>query len=158
MTDALLAVMRRALAVALTAATMLGAAAAEPFGNPFDPSSVSIPKGYAMSSREAATYARPHLHDIAHCYREHVEPARELRSDMTVYLVVARTGRVVHSEVLAPGVRTEVLARLERCVRLEVSTWRFPRHPAFSNVTIPYWNLSSSEPASGAQPRELPNV
>jgi hypothetical protein len=152
--------MRPVLAAVLTAAMMLGgAAAAQPIGNPFDPRTVSIGKGYTMTSSEATTYARPHLKDIAHCYRQHVKPTRELRGDMSLYLVVARTGRVVHAEVLASGVPHEILADLERCVRHEAATWRFPRRPGFSNVTIPYFDLGSSHPWSGSPPgREMPSV
>lgn len=151
--------MCRVVAAVLTAALVIGGAvSAEPIGNPFDPRTVSIPKGYTMTSHEATTYARRHVGDIAHCYRKHVEPAREVRGDMNVYLVVARTGRVIHAEVLAPGVSHAGLAHLERCVRREVANWRFPRRPAFSNVTIPYFYLNSAHPASGALPRERPNA
>ncbi len=151
--------MRRVVAAALTAVLMMiGATAAEPIGNPFDPKTVSIPKGYTMTSHEATRHARPHLRAIAHCYRGHIERAREVRGDMNVYLVVARTGRVVHAEVLAPGFSRDGLAGLERCVRHQTATWRFPRRAGFSNVTIPYVHLDSRHPATGTLPRTMPNV
>ena len=158
-TDALLPAMGRVHAAVLTALMMLGSAAiAEPIGNPFDPSTVTVPPGYTMTSHEVTEYARPHVDGIAHCYRKHVEPARELRGDMNVYLVIARTGRVVHAEVLASGVPLSRLSDLDRCVRREVTTWRFPKRAGFSNVTVSYFDLNTTHPATGARPREIPNV
>jgi hypothetical protein len=72
--------------------------------------------------------------------------------------VIAGTGRVAHVEVLAPGVTLDRLGQLQRCVRREVATWRFPERRGFANITIPYAKLHTTHPTLGPAPRPIPNV
>jgi hypothetical protein len=138
--------MKRTLAPVLTSVAMLiaGTAAAEPSGDPFDGKLRPIPPGQTMRGDEVVAYALPYLPRVARCYKQHV--ARKGPGTLALYLVIGRTGRVVHSEITAPGVTRKV--GLERCLRKEVTTWRFPAQTGFTNATIPYFFLQTPAPSN----------
>lgn len=125
--------MKRTLTLITSVAMLVaGIASAEPSGDPFEGKLRPIRPDQTMSTDEVTTYALRYHPRIARCYKVHADKrAGELR----LYLVIARNGRVVHVDIDAPVLRR---MPLERCVRNEVRTWRFPQRTGFTNVTIPY--------------------
>jgi hypothetical protein len=150
--------MKRTLVYLLTSAAVLiaGTAVAEPSGDPFEGKTRPVSSEQTMSGDEVMRYALPYLPRIAQCYRRHALPDRRATGDLELYLVIARTGKVVHSEVTAPGVMMLRFAYLERCVKREVATWRFPMRKGFTNAVIPYFFLHTNAP--GAGPRVAPRL
>ena len=146
--------MKRSLAILLTSVAMLvaGTAAAEPSGDPFEGKLRPIPRDQTMSAEEVTRYALPYLPRVAQCYKKHALPNRRATGDLSLYVVIARNGRVVHTEITAPGVIGLPAIRLERCLRQEIATWSFPPRKGFTNAVIPYFFLQTRAPASGPVP------
>lgn len=143
--------MKRSLAIVITSVAMLiaGTAAAEPSGDPFENKLRPISPDQTMSAEEVTRYALPYLPRVARCYRTHALPARRATGELSLYLVIARDGRVVHTEITAPGVPLFRALRLERCLRTEIRTWHFPPRTGFTNAVVPYFFLHTRAPASG---------
>ena len=116
-----------------------GTALAEPFGNPFDGSALLIPQQHTLSPQEVSLYALPYRPGVAQCYRSHVKFDRYATGDIELYIVIARSGKVVYSEIDAPGVSARRVNALERCLKTEMSTWRFPARRGFTNAVLPYF-------------------
>ena len=142
--------MKRTLAPILTSVAMLiaGTAAAEPSGDPFEGKLRPLAPKQTMSRDEVMVHALPYLPRVARCYKQHVP--RAASGTLELYLVIANTGKVVHADVAAPGVVRKT--GLDRCLRKEVSTWRFPVRNGFTNATIPYFFLNTGAPASEPRP------
>lgn len=147
----------RRLATILTSVAMLvaGTAAAEPSGDPFENKLRPVSAEQTMSSDEVVRYALPHLPRIARCYKRHALPDRRATGDLVLYVSIARDGKVVHSEVTAPGVSVFRLAYLDRCVKNETATWHFPARKGFTNAVIPYFFLHTKAPVSGFPPHRV---
>ena len=154
MADAVPISMMRTLVPMLTSAAMLiaGTAVAEPSGDPFESKVAPLPSDQTMSAGEVIRYALPYLPRVARCYQRHALPDRRASGAMELYLVIARNGNVVHSEVNAPGLTVFRLAYLERCVKREVALWHFPIRKGFTNAVIPYYFLHTKTPESGPFP------
>jgi hypothetical protein len=150
MTAAALSVMKRTLVPMLAIAMLTaGNAAADRSGDP-----ARLGPQRTLSGEEVTRYALPHLPRVARCYRKHAMSARKATGDLALYLVIAPNGKVLHSEVTAPGVLPRRLGRLTRCVRDEAWWWRFPARAGITNAVIPYYFLHTQAPASGAPDRE----
>lgn len=153
MSDALTVGMKRTLTL-LTSVAMLiaGTASAEPSGDPFEGKLRPIPKGQVLTREEVVASALPYINRVARCYQRNPFRPRGRLGELGLYLVIARDGRVVHSEVDAPGLPKLRETPLERCLRNEVRTWRFPRRTGFTNVTIPYYFLHTAHPTNELRP------
>lgn len=116
-----------------------GTALAEPFGDPFAGKALLLPDRHTLSPQEVALYALPYRPAVARCYRSHIKLDRQATGDLELYLVIARSGKVVYSEIRAPGVSTWRTLGLERCLKTEMATWRFPARRGFTNAVLPYF-------------------
>jgi hypothetical protein len=149
MAAAALPVMKRLVPMLALAMLTAGTAAAD---RPGDPSPLGPPK--TLSGEEVTRYALRHLPRVARCYRKHAMSARQATGDLQLFLVISPNGKVLHSEVTAPGLLPRRLGRLTRCVRDESWWWRFPARTGITNAVIPYYFLHTHAPASGVQDRE----
>lgn len=147
--------MRRLLFPLLTSAAMLvaGTVAAEPTSDPFDGKTHPVSSEQTMSAEEVAKYTLPYLPRVSRCYKQHALTSKKATGDLTLYVVIARTGRIAFSEITAPGVPLLRKMPLDRCLRREMATWRFPVRTGFTNAVIPYYFLHT-KPA----PQPFPNT
>ncbi len=116
-----------------------GTTVAEPLGDPFDGKALLMPARQTLSPQEVMLYALPYRPAVAQCYRRHVRFDRRATGDLELYVVIARSGKVVYSAISAPGVSASRALSLERCLKTEISTWRFPARSGFTNVVLPYF-------------------
>ncbi len=138
------------------AMSIAGTAAAEPSGDPFEGKLRPIPSDQTMSADEVNHYALAYLPRVARCYHRYAAPERRATGDLQLYLVISRAGKVVYSEVTAPGVSMLRFAYLERCLKREVATWSFPVRTGFTNAVIPYYFLHTRAPNAGPFPGKEP--
>jgi len=133
-------------------AMLAGIAAAEPSGDPFEGKLRPIPTDQTMSADEVLKYAMPYLPRVQYCYKRFAQPDKRASGDLQLYVVIARNGKIVHSDVTAPGVSMFRMAYLDRCLRKEMETWSFPTRTGFTNAIIPYFFLQTKTPQAGPFP------
>lgn len=142
--------MKRSL-IMLTSVAMLfaGTAAAEPTSDPFDGKLRPITSEQTLSALEVERYAMPYLPRVSQCYTKYAAPEKRATGQLGLYVVIARTGKVVFSEITAPGVPLLRKLRLERCLRRELNTWQFPVRAGFTNARLPYYFQRTPAPGAG---------
>jgi hypothetical protein len=144
--------MKRSLVTMSVAMLIAGTATAEPTSDPFDSRLRPIPSEQTMSAQEVERYAMPYLQRVSRCYKQHALPVKKATGELRLYVVIARSGNVVYSEIGAPGVPILRKLGLDRCLRNEMKTWRFPVHAGFTNAVLPYFFQRTYAPASGPFP------
>jgi hypothetical protein len=105
-----------------------------------------------LSSEQIAHYAGAYLPAIRTCYVDHALGARRATGELSLELVVDRSGRVSQLTTKAPGVTGRRLRALDACIRDQVATWRFPVRRGSTTAVLPYYFLHVRAPNSGPYP------
>jgi hypothetical protein len=114
-------------------------------------SSPSLDEDRTLTATELSRYTAPYFPVINACYVKHARAVKASTGELSIRLVVHRDGHVRDVYVGAPGVRSNALRNLERCIRTDAQTWHFPVRRDFTTAILPFYFLRLDIPKAGPQ-------
>ncbi len=105
----------------------------------------------SLSGDTVSRYATPYFAAIRDCYVAYARPSKRATGQLSLDLVVDRSGFVREVTIAAPGVAGKVLARLDTCIHEQVATWHFPPRREYTSITLPFRFFYVDVPRGGPQ-------
>jgi hypothetical protein len=101
-----------------------------------------------LTAKEVARYFEPYVPGVRACYLTRTK-GKTVNGKLRLELIIHHAGHIFRFGFDAPGVDKPTRAKLDKCLRGLVPSWRMPARKGFTTVVLPFLFLKTTAPGAG---------